>query len=167
MQVPSANPRRRGVINREAVVLVRSPKSGPAGSTPATVATITRHTRNGFLCVDSRGLQYPQHQFSGTLNCRRCGEALGQKAIWHRQRKARDQDAAHEVVMSGREVTGNRLASQAGDTGSSPVARSILVALLKRYLDNHCANADCEGMSVLCECKLCRETRTALRMVIV
>jgi len=39
--------------------------------------------------------------------------------------------------------------------------------LLKRYLDNHCANADCEGMSVLCECKLCRETRTALRMVIV
>lgn len=36
--------------------------------------------------------------------------------------------------------------------------------LLKRYLDNHCANADAEGMSTLCECKLCQDTRTELGM---
>lgn len=35
--------------------------------------------------------------------------------------------------------------------------------LLKRYLDNHCANADAEGMSALCECKLCLDTRLELR----
>lgn len=34
-----------------------------------------------------------------------------------------------------------------------------LVKLLKRYLDNHCANADAEGMSALCECQLCLDTR--------
>jgi hypothetical protein len=38
-----------------------------------------------------------------------------------------------------------------------------LVALLKRYLDNHCANADVEGMSVLCECKLCLDTRALIK----
>lgn len=37
-----------------------------------------------------------------------------------------------------------------------------LSALLCRYLDNHCANADAEGMSTLCECRLCRDTRRAL-----
>lgn len=36
--------------------------------------------------------------------------------------------------------------------------------LLKRYLDNHCANSDAEGMSTLCECKLCTDTRTFLKM---
>ena len=36
--------------------------------------------------------------------------------------------------------------------------------LLKRYLDNHCANADAEGMSTLCECKLCIDTRVLLMM---
>lgn len=35
-------------------------------------------------------------------------------------------------------------------------------ALLKRYLDNHCANADAEGMSTLCECQVCLDTRAAL-----
>lgn len=37
-----------------------------------------------------------------------------------------------------------------------------LSSLLKRYLDNHCQNADAEGMSALCECKLCIDTRNAL-----
>lgn len=39
-----------------------------------------------------------------------------------------------------------------------------LEALLKRYLDHHCQSADQEGMSTLCECKLCYDTRTALGM---
>lgn len=34
--------------------------------------------------------------------------------------------------------------------------------LLQRYLDSHCANSDAEGMSALCECKLCQDTRAAL-----
>lgn len=34
--------------------------------------------------------------------------------------------------------------------------------LLRRYLDNHSNNADTEGMSALCECKLCQETRNLL-----
>lgn len=37
------------------------------------------------------------------------------------------------------------------------------VVLLRRYLDNHCANSDAEGMSTLCECQLCRDTRRFLR----
>jgi hypothetical protein len=37
-----------------------------------------------------------------------------------------------------------------------------LEQLLKRYLDNHCANADAEGMSALCECRLCLDTREAI-----
>ncbi len=37
-----------------------------------------------------------------------------------------------------------------------------LRALLKRYLDNHCAAADAEGMSTLCECRLCLDTRAVL-----
>ena len=36
--------------------------------------------------------------------------------------------------------------------------------LLKRYLDNHCQASDQEGMSVLCECQLCRDTRMILDM---
>jgi hypothetical protein len=36
--------------------------------------------------------------------------------------------------------------------------------LLKRYLDNHCQAADQEGMSVLCECRLCKDTRVYLGM---
>lgn len=56
---------------------------------------------------------------------------------------------------------------QAG--GSSPPRPAIstidlLEQLLKRYLDNHCSNADAEGMSALCECKLCLETRAQLGM---
>lgn len=31
--------------------------------------------------------------------------------------------------------------------------------LLKKYLDNHCANSDAEGTSTLCECQLCLDTR--------
>ena len=34
--------------------------------------------------------------------------------------------------------------------------------LLKRYLDNHCQNADAEGMSARCECRLCLATRKAI-----
>lgn len=34
--------------------------------------------------------------------------------------------------------------------------------LLMRYLQNHCENADAEGMSALCECRLCLETKEAL-----
>ena len=37
-----------------------------------------------------------------------------------------------------------------------------LAALLRRYLDNHCAASDQEGMSALCECRLCLATRAAL-----
>jgi predicted RNase H-like HicB family nuclease len=37
-----------------------------------------------------------------------------------------------------------------------------LVDLLKRYLQNHCEHADAEGMSGLCECQLCQDTRKAL-----
>lgn len=29
--------------------------------------------------------------------------------------------------------------------------------LLTRYFENHCANADVEGVSIRCECALCRE----------
>jgi hypothetical protein len=36
---------------------------------------------------------------------------------------------------------------------------SNTIKLLKRYLDNHCQAADQEGMSALCECRLCLETR--------
>lgn len=36
--------------------------------------------------------------------------------------------------------------------------------LLTRYLDNHCANVDAEGVSGLCECQLCKDTRGALGM---
>jgi hypothetical protein len=43
-----------------------------------------------------------------------------------------------------------------------PIDVHTLLTLLGRYLDNHCANADAEGMSVLCECRLCLETRAAL-----
>jgi hypothetical protein len=39
---------------------------------------------------------------------------------------------------------------------------TVLHVLLKRYLDNHCANADAEGLSALCECRLCRDTRRTL-----
>lgn len=47
----------------------------------------------------------------------------------------------------------------------SPQAEiDALQQLLKRYLDNHCSNADAEGMSALCECKLCLETRAQLGM---
>jgi len=35
-------------------------------------------------------------------------------------------------------------------------------AALRKYLDNHCANADAEGVSALCECRLCLETRQLL-----
>lgn len=44
-------------------------------------------------------------------------------------------------------------------------ARAVppLDKLLRRYLDNHCSDADAEGRSALCECKLCNETRVALR----
>lgn len=49
-------------------------------------------------------------------------------------------------------------------------ARAVLLgrlshaeALLRRYLDNHCQLADSDGMSALCECKLCVETRVAVR----
>jgi hypothetical protein len=35
--------------------------------------------------------------------------------------------------------------------------------LLQRYLDNHCAQADAEGMSALCECRLCLDTRALIR----
>jgi hypothetical protein len=38
-------------------------------------------------------------------------------------------------------------------------ARSAGPALLKRYLDNHCQAADQDGMSALCECRLCLDTR--------
>ena len=41
----------------------------------------------------------------------------------------------------------------------------ILEALLKRYLTNHCQNTDAEGMSALCECRLCLDTREALGIV--
>jgi len=34
--------------------------------------------------------------------------------------------------------------------------------LLKRYLDNHCLAADQEGLSVVCDCPLCHDTRTYL-----
>jgi hypothetical protein len=50
----------------------------------------------------------------------------------------------------------------------APCNRSIiaaaptLAALLRRYLDNHAANADAEGMSARCDCRLCTETRAAL-----
>ena len=160
MQIPSANP-----DGREAAEPVKSPKLRPASATLATVATITRHKRNGFPCIDARGLPYPMHKFDGAWNCRRCGETLGRGGTRYRRQKVHG-PIAETDVMSGREVTGNRLVSQAGDTGSSPVARSILVALLKRYLDNHCANADVEGASVLCECRLCLDTRAALGMVV-
>lgn len=45
-----------------------------------------------------------------------------------------------------------------------PEVAEQLKKLLKRYLDNHCQNSDAEGTSVLCECKLCKDTRTTLRM---
>jgi hypothetical protein len=38
----------------------------------------------------------------------------------------------------------------------------MLEKLLKRYLDNHCQNADIENMSGLCECNLCVDTRKVL-----
>jgi len=37
-----------------------------------------------------------------------------------------------------------------------------LMAVVRKYLDNHCANADAEGMSALCECRVCREARALL-----
>jgi hypothetical protein len=37
-----------------------------------------------------------------------------------------------------------------------------LLAALKRYLDNHCANADAEGVGALCECRFCLDTRAAI-----
>ena len=51
---------------------------------------------------------------------------------------------------------------------SSALAMSAryFAPLLRQYLDNHCANADAEGMSVLCDCKLCVRTRTVLEMPI-
>ena len=45
---------------------------------------------------------------------------------------------------------------------SGPDLRVALEKLLRRFLDNHCQNADSEGMSALCECKLCLDTRAAL-----
>jgi hypothetical protein len=42
-------------------------------------------------------------------------------------------------------------------TPSDPV-----LILLRRYLDNHCAHADAEGMSARCECTLCLDTRLEL-----
>lgn len=38
-----------------------------------------------------------------------------------------------------------------------------LIQLLKRCLDNHCSNSDIEGMSTLCECKLCLDIREAIK----
>ena len=40
-------------------------------------------------------------------------------------------------------------------------ALETLDQLLGRYLDNHCQAADQEGMSALCECRLCLDTRAA------
>lgn len=37
------------------------------------------------------------------------------------------------------------------------------IALLRRYLQNHCENADADGMSTLCECRLCLDTRAELK----
>lgn len=34
--------------------------------------------------------------------------------------------------------------------------------IVRRFLDNHCANADAEGMSALCECRLCLDARQAV-----
>ena len=39
-----------------------------------------------------------------------------------------------------------------------------LATLLRRYLDSHCHAADREGMSALCECSLCLDTRAALAL---
>jgi hypothetical protein len=43
--------------------------------------------------------------------------------------------------------------------------RDSLNLIVGRYLDNHCANADAEGMSALCECQLCRDARAARAVV--
>ena len=40
-----------------------------------------------------------------------------------------------------------------------PAPTTAMLALLRRYLDNHSANADAEGMGALCECRLCLATR--------
>jgi len=37
-----------------------------------------------------------------------------------------------------------------------------LMAVVRKYLDNHCANADAEGVSALCECSVCLEARALL-----
>jgi hypothetical protein len=42
------------------------------------------------------------------------------------------------------------------------VAAPDLLALLKRYIANHCADADAEGMSTLCECAVCMDARAAI-----
>jgi hypothetical protein len=41
---------------------------------------------------------------------------------------------------------------------------SEMIALLRRYLDNHGANADAEGMSAICECRLCLDTRAWVKV---
>jgi hypothetical protein len=37
-----------------------------------------------------------------------------------------------------------------------------LMAVAGKYLDNHSANADAEGMSALCECRVCLEARALI-----
>lgn len=46
---------------------------------------------------------------------------------------------------------------QRADSAEAQV--TALRALVARYLDNHCANADVEGASTLCECQLCQDAR--------
>jgi hypothetical protein len=53
---------------------------------------------------------------------------------------------------------------QQANTGPQLAIKRVaaMQTIVRRYLDNHCANADAEGMSALCECQLCLDARQAI-----
>jgi len=91
---------------------------------------------------------------------------------------ADDYDGAINVVSEYSETAGRRTANWIaecdlqreephGIAENHANARLIaaapeLLALVRRYLDNHCANADAEGMSAICECRLCLDARASI-----
>jgi len=75
--------------------------------------------------------------------------ALVERALKAETELARYRDPGPSGVLT---AAGRRLADE----------NHHLRRIIGKYLDNHCTNADAEGMSALCECRLCLEARALL-----
>jgi len=151
----------------------------PSGDEPGRILSAPEERPDFELlrCYDC-GLPYrsfpldvvlPDEQWNAISPTGGHGCVLCAQCIVHRAAKLPGATVVHVTIeyQDGKDGEKRKTSDHIADVGQmmAPEERPDLIALEKllgRYLDNHCANADAEGMSTLCECRLCLDARRVL-----